>query len=154
MIRSILVVCRGNVCRSPVAAAMLQQRLPHCQVSSAGLTALVGQGVEPSARALAESAGFDVSGHSARQLDAQHLAEADLVLVMSDEQRRMISERWPQAIGKVMRLGYWLAQGEGLDIPDPYRRPAEAFQRAHQLIDEACNQWIQRLSITGSPLRG
>ncbi|MGR2738764.1 low molecular weight protein-tyrosine-phosphatase [Billgrantia sp. Q4P2] len=148
MIRSILVVCRGNVCRSPVAAAMLQQRLPHCRVSSAGLTALVGQGVEPSARALAEAAGLDVSGHLARQLVLQHLASADLVLVMSDEQRRLVAERWPQAIGKVMRLGHWLAQGDGCDIPDPYRRSLEAFQRTHRLLDEASNEWVHRLSMS------
>ncbi|MBW6392646.1 low molecular weight protein-tyrosine-phosphatase [Billgrantia antri] len=145
MIRSILVVCRGNICRSPVAAAMLQQRLPHCRVSSAGLTALVGQGVEPSARALAEAAGLDVSRHRARQLDARYLTQADLVLVMSDEQRRLIAERWPQAVGKIMRLGHWLEHGRGCDIPDPYRRSPEAFQWTHQLLDSASREWARRL---------
>ncbi len=106
---------------------------------------MVGLGVEPSARALAEAAGLDVSGHLARQLDAQHLAGADLVLVMSNDQRRMVAERWPQAIGKVMRLGHWLEQGRGCDIPDPYRRPPEAFQRTHRLLDEASQEWVQRL---------
>ncbi len=145
MIRSILVVCRGNICRSPVAAAMLQQRLPHCHVSSAGLTAMVGEGVEPCARALAEAAGLEVSGHSARQLEAQHLAGADLVLVMSDEQRRMISERWPQAIGKVMRLGHWLEQGRGCNIPDPYRRHPDIFSHVHRLLGLATEEWVRRL---------
>lgn len=145
MIRSILVVCRGNVCRSPVAAAMLQRRLPHCRVASAGLTALVDEGVAPEALVLAEADGIDVSGHHARQLDARQLAEADLVLVMSEGQRREVSERWPQAMGKVMRLGHWLAQGQGLDIPDPYRRSAAFFEQVHRLLTEASDTWAPRL---------
>ncbi|MCE8035052.1 MAG: low molecular weight phosphotyrosine protein phosphatase [Halomonas sp.] len=145
MIHSILVVCRGNICRSPVAAAMLQRQLPRCRVSSAGLAALTDRGVEPSARALAEAEGLDVSRHAARQLEAQHLMEADLVLVMSEEQRREITERWPQAMGKVMRLGHWLAQGQGCDIPDPYRRSVETFRQTHQLLGDAAREWIRRL---------
>ncbi|MGY6565864.1 MAG: low molecular weight protein-tyrosine-phosphatase [Halomonadaceae bacterium] len=145
MIRSILVVCRGNVCRSPVAAAMLQRRLPHCRVASAGLTALVDEGVALEALVLAEADGFDVTRHRARQLDAQQLAEADLVLVMSEAQRRLLSERWPQAMGKVMRLGHWLSQGQGLDIPDPYRRSAAFFEQVHRLLAEASDSWAPRL---------
>ncbi|MCE8052161.1 low molecular weight phosphotyrosine protein phosphatase [Halomonas daqingensis] len=145
MIRSILVVCRGNVCRSPVTAAMLQRRLPHCRVASAGLAALAGRGVAPEALHLAEADGIDVREHRARQLDDQQLAEADLVLVMSEGQRREVTERWPQAMGKVMRLGHWLAQGQGLDIPDPYGRSPAVFERVHRLLGDASDTWIPRL---------
>lgn len=145
MFRSILVVCRGNICRSPVAAAMLQQRLPHCRVSSAGLAALVGQGVEPFARELAEAAGLDVSRHRARMLESGQLTEADLVLVMSEGQRQEIAQHWPQAIGKVMRMGHWLEQGRGSDIPDPYRRHPDIFCHVHRLLDTATEEWVRRL---------
>lgn len=106
---------------------------------------MVGQGVEPSARELAEAAGLDVSGHSARMLETQQLDEADLVLVMSDGQRQAIAQRWPPAMGKVMRLGHWLDQGAGGDIPDPYRRGPDYFSRVHRLLDLATDEWGKRL---------
>lgn len=145
MFKSILVVCRGNICRSPVAEAMLRQQLPHCRVSSAGITALVGEGVEPTARQLAEADGFEVGEHRARQLEAELLAEADLVLVMSDDQRREIASRWPSVLGKTMRLGHWLEQGNGQDIPDPYRRSDAIFLQVHDLIGRATREWVGRL---------
>lgn len=119
MFNRILVVCAGNICRSPVAEAMLRQALPGRQLSSAGLGALVGHGVEPTARALAEADGLDVANHQARQLTAEMLGDADLVLVMSPGQRRAVGELAPQALGKTMLLGKWLPDEP--EIPDPYR---------------------------------
>lgn len=145
MFRTILVVCRGNICRSPVAEAMLRKHVPHCRVSSAGITALVGEGVEPTARQLAEADGFEVSEHRARQLDADLLAGADLVLVMSDDQRREIASRWPEVLGKTMRLGHWLEQSKGQDIPDPYCRSEAVFLEVHRLISRATREWAGRL---------
>jgi protein-tyrosine phosphatase len=145
MFKAILVVCRGNICRSPVAAAMLASCLPNRRVSSAGLTACVGKGVDPLARQLAEAEGLDVTQHSARQLDAQLLEEADLVLVMSSTQRREIANLWPEALGKTLRLGHWLDNGQGLDIPDPYRCPPSVFQCVHQLIKQAAHTWVDKV---------
>ncbi|MFC3285504.1 low molecular weight protein-tyrosine-phosphatase [Litchfieldella rifensis] len=146
MFDSILVVCRANICRSPVAAAMLRQRLPGHRIQSAGVTALVGQGVDPTARQLGEADGLDFSQHQARQLDAALLAGADLVLVMSEGQRCEIGKHWPAALGKTMRLGHWLEDGRGQDIPDPYRKSREAYVHVHRLLAIAAAEWQRRLA--------
>lgn len=146
MFQHILVVCIGNICRSPVAEAMLRARLPSKQFSSAGLGARVGEGVDPKARQLAETAGLHVADHSSRQLTIAMLQDADLILVMSDGQRRAVAELSPAAMGKTMRLGNWLENGKGRDIPDPYQKSQEAFEHVHQLMAEATAAWASKLT--------
>lgn len=145
MFDHILIVCTGNICRSPIAAAMFRKRLPERHFDSAGLSALVGQGVEPKALQLALADDLDVAGHQARQLNGDMLTNADLVLVMSDGQRREIGSRWPEMLGKTMRLGQWLEDGTGRDIPDPYRKSHEVFKHVHQLLLQATDGWASRL---------
>lgn len=146
MFQEILVVCTGNVCRSPVGEALLRQALPSHRISSAGLGALVGHGVEPVAARLAEAAGLDVSGHRARQIDARMVRAADLILVMSEGHRLAIAEHFPCATGKTMRFGRWLGEsGGGVDIVDPYRGTEEVFGRVHRQLTEAARLWQARL---------
>lgn len=145
MFQRVLVVCIGNVCRSPVAEAMLRKHLPGKEVSSAGLGALVGQGVEPVAKQLAEQAGLEVANHQARQLSVEMLQAADLILVMSDGQRRAVAELSPAAMGKTMCLGRWLEEGAGRDIPDPYKKSPEVFEHVHQLMANATQLWAKKL---------
>lgn len=149
MFNRILVVCTGNICRSPVAEALLKRALPDKQISSAGLGAVVGEGVEPKARALAEHAGLDVGQHAAQQLTPQMLSEADLVLVMSEGQRQAIGRMAPEVMGKTMRLGHWLKspQGEnGMDIADPFRKSEEFFELIHGQLERAVNAWLPKLA--------
>ena len=145
MFQRILVVCTGNICRSPVAAAMLARRLPERELASAGLGALEGHGVAPQAQRLAETDGLDVSAHVARQLTREMLSAHDLILVMSEGQRRAVGELAPEALGKTLLLGRWLDQGKGRDIPDPYRKSDEAFAHVHRLLGEATAAWAQRI---------
>ncbi|TDO16626.1 MULTISPECIES: low molecular weight protein-tyrosine-phosphatase [Halomonas] len=145
MFQRILIVCTGNICRSPVAAALLQRRLPGLAVESAGLGALVGQPVDDQARRLAMADGLDLDAHRARQLDDPLLAEADLVLVMTDGQRQALARRWPQARGKTLLMGKWLDPQAPIDIPDPYRKSVDVFEHVYQLLDEATRLWSQRL---------
>ncbi|WP_104203649.1 low molecular weight protein-tyrosine-phosphatase [Billgrantia saliphila] len=147
MFHKILVVCTGNICRSPVGEALLRQALPGHRIASAGLGALVGHAAEPTAARLAEAEGLDLSAHRARQIDADMVREADLLLVMSEGQRLAIAERFPYATGKVMRFGRWLTNGQeqGADIPDPYRRNEEVFVRVHRQLSEAARLWQARL---------
>ncbi|WP_346795503.1 low molecular weight protein-tyrosine-phosphatase [Halomonas sp. Bachu 37] len=145
MFQRILVVCTGNICRSPVAEALLRQRLPERQISSAGLGALVGKPVELQAAQLAEADGLDVSDHQARQLTPAMIQEADLILVMSEGQRRAVGKQAPQALGKILLLGRWLNDGAGRDIPDPYRKSVETFERVHGLLKDATLAWAEKL---------
>ncbi|MBB3189416.1 low molecular weight protein-tyrosine-phosphatase [Halomonas cerina] len=145
MFNHILVLCTGNICRSPVAGAMLASRLSDKQIETAGLNALEDRGVEPTARALAEADGLDVSEHQARQLTREMLQRADLVLVMSDGQRMAVGQMDPAALGKTMLFGRWLDGGQGREIPDPYRKSPEAFKHVHQLLSQAADSWTSKL---------
>ncbi|MEC9481695.1 MAG: low molecular weight protein-tyrosine-phosphatase [Halomonas sp.] len=145
MIDKILVVCTGNICRSPVAGALLRKHLPDRQIETAGLGALVGNGVHPEACQLARQESLDVDNHAACQITSEMLQRADLVLVMSEAQRRMVGEISPVALGKTMLFGRWLEGGKGKEIPDPYRKSPEAFAHVHRLLVQAAEAWAARL---------
>lgn len=131
MFSSILVVCIGNICRSPMAEALLRQMLPAARVSSAGLGALVGRPAEPFAQELMRERGIDISAHRARQITAELVRDSELVLVMESGQVRDLERVSGTARGRTFRLGHW---GD-FEIPDPYEQPREAFERALREIE-------------------
>lgn len=150
MFESILVVCRANVCRSPVAEALLKFRMQNRKITSAGLSvaAMEGQGVAPVARQLAEADGLDLSSHQAKRIDREMIETADLILTMTEDQRRAIGERSPTAIGKTLLFGHWLEGGgaQGVEIPDPYRKSREAYAHVHRLLVKAADEWQRKLN--------
>jgi len=98
---TILTVCSGNICRSPMAAQLLSvglSRWPGVTVASAGTTALTGYPMPEQAAALSRKFGGDPSHHAARELTAQQLLDADLVFGMAREHRRAVAELAPRAI--------------------------------------------------------
>ncbi|MDW5377036.1 low molecular weight protein-tyrosine-phosphatase [Halomonas sp. HP20-15] len=142
----LLVVCTGNTCRSPVAAALLRARLPALTIESAGLGALVGHGVEPTSRELAEREGLNVESHRARQVTQEMIQWADLVLVMSESQRLAIGKLDPASIGKTFLLGRWSGTSDkGQEIPDPYRKSHEVFEYVHGQLVRAADAWQKKL---------
>lgn len=136
MFQSILIVCVGNICRSPLAEGLLRKKLEDqgksVRVESAGLGALVGKPADPTSVELAAELGVDLSGHRARQLTPELLREFELVLVMETWQVKDVERVSQTARGKVFRLGHW---GD-FEIPDPYRKPRDAFERALKRIEE------------------
>ena len=144
MIRHILVVCVGNICRSPMAEALLGHALrgqEGYKVASAGLGALVGHPASEHSVALMEELGLDISAHRARQLHPDMVHAADLVLVMEAGHKRSIDEADPTARGKVHRLGEW----QDTDIDDPYRQPRAAYEDALRDIEAGVASWIERI---------
>jgi protein-tyrosine phosphatase len=144
---SILVVCQGNICRSPMAQGLLAAALPQASVRSAGLGALVGMPADWLAQRLMKERGVDISGHRATQVDLRRCLEAEIVFVMDSDQRRRLEAAYPQARGRVFRLGEYARR----DIPDPYRQPEAAFRLALSLIDEGVRDWVQRIQRTSAP---
>ena len=139
----ILVVCVGNICRSPLAEHLLRVALPQCQVSSAGVGAVVGADMDTTARAVAAERGHTVAVHTARQLTPQLCQEADLILVMETRHRDAVGQIHAPARGKTLLLGQGLTPDQ---IPDPYRKPAAVHAAAQDQIEQACARWIARLS--------
>jgi protein-tyrosine phosphatase len=148
MFNSILVVCAGNICRSPTAEYLLKDKLKDnlanspVNISSAGLTALVGKGAEATATSIALTKNIDMSAHKGRQLSSALIAENDLILVMEQRHLSDLLGQYPQARGKTFLLGKWI---DDTEIPDPYRQSHEAFDHVYQLIDRACSAWAKYL---------
>lgn len=146
MIRSILVLCIGNICRSPMAEGLLKQALRGYGISSAGLGALAGQPADPAGVELMRRHGIDITTHRARQLEDWMLYAADMVLVMDMEQKRYLEAKYPMCRGKAFRLG----EHGKYDIADPYRQGPEAFRESAGLIQQGVTAWAERIqAITG-----
>ncbi|MGV8804894.1 MAG: low molecular weight protein-tyrosine-phosphatase [Polaromonas sp.] len=143
---NILTVCVGNICRSPVAEALLKDRLPGRKVWSAGLHAMVGHGAEATAREIAAQHGLDLSVHRAQQIAGWMCAQADLVLVMEAGHQRELERLYPLARGKIRRLGEYGPQG-AFDIDDPYLQPRAAFEAAYAAIALGVDEWARRIQL-------
>lgn len=144
MFKRIMIVCVGNICRSPTAEHLLRVALAPSDivVSSAGLGALVDYAIEKNARAVLESKGHVLGEHSGTQLTSALIKEVDLILVMEKKHIDGVLRIAPEARGKVYLLGKWQNNRE---IDDPYRQGKAAFDHAYALIEEAVNAWAQRL---------
>ena len=143
MFDRVLVVCVGNICRSPTAERLLRRYAPNCQVDSAGVQALVGQEADATAQKIAAVHGVDVSGHTARQLDANLCAQYDLILVMEQRHIESVNRICPSARGKTMLFAYWLPEK---NVADPYKKSEEAFEAVFQQLDLAAQAWASKLS--------
>lgn len=142
MFNNILVVCVGNICRSPSGEHLLKRMLPCKTIRSAGVGALVGRGADSLATQVAADNGLDLGNHVAQQLTPSLCREHDLILVMEKSHIEAVSTIAPEARGKTMLFGQWL---NGQDIPDPYRQSKEAFDFAYELIHESAVAWSQKL---------
>ena len=143
MIKSILVVCVGNICRSPVGERVLQAALPQAKVTSAGLGALVGHGADPTASDVAAAHGVSLDGHVARQFTAELGTAQDLILVMEPRHRQDIGQIAPQLLGKTMLFDHWIG-AKGID--DPYKLSREFHELTFAKIKEAGQTWALRLA--------
>ncbi len=142
MFKSVLVVCTGNICRSPTAERRLRQLLPHMKIDSAGVGALVGHEADQQASLTAEQHGLSLEGHKGQQFSAQLARQYDLILVMEKSHVEQVTRQAMEARGKTLLLGQWLDKKE---IPDPYQKSREAFEHVYQLIDQACLSWSKKL---------
>ena len=142
MFNSILVVCTGNICRSPIGERFLRQALPNKKIDSAGTGALVGHSADDSAIRVAEKYGLSLAGHKGRQFTSSLGRQYDLILVMEKSHLEQIGRIAPEVRGKTMLFGQWLNQKE---IPDPYRKSDEAFVSVYQLIEQAGLRWTEKL---------
>jgi protein-tyrosine phosphatase len=144
MAKRILMVCVGNLCRSPTAEVILRHELPgdRFAVKSAGLAAVYGNPMDPRAAALLAERGLSGEKHISHRVNKPLVEGADIVLAMEKRHVAALSKLAPAARGKIHLLGKW--QGDR-EIPDPYGRDLSAYLRAYQMIDESIKEWRHRI---------
>lgn len=136
-IQNILVVCIGNICRSPMAEYLLKQQYPKLHIESAGISGLSGHQADQKARLCMERLDIDMSSHIAKKLNSDLIKRADLVLVMSQNQQKHIEQTWPFSKGKTFRLGHWQSK----NVPDPYQHDQTMFDDTCILIQNCIADW-------------
>ena len=152
----ILVVCTGNVCRSPMAEGFIKSLLAkagkdHVIVESAGTHAPVG--CSPSAYAIEAAAelGIDIRDNRATYLDGPMLEEADLILVMQQSHKDHIHSLWPkESAGKVRLLRTWHPVNPSEEeITDPIGASRGFYRRVARLMME-CSEGLVDQGFTGA----
>jgi len=150
----ILLVCTGNICRSPLAAAWLQRALTErgvegMDVSSAGTGAWDGAPVSEGAYLVGLERGLDLSAHRARLLTRELIEEADLVLTMARHHRARVDELGGE--GRVFVLGEYAGrEGDEAEVSDPFGGDLEVYRdtcvELEALIEAAVERIVKELA--------
>ena len=124
-----------------MAEALLKRELPGMTIRSAGLGAMIGSPADPMAVQLMAEEGIDISEHRGQLISSQLVHEADLVLVMEQDQKKFIENQYVGSRGKVFRI----READNLDVADPYREREESFREAHRHIAEGVRQFVKQI---------
>jgi protein-tyrosine phosphatase len=127
----ILTVCTGNICRSPVAERLLRAALgDHVAVSSAGVSAVVGNPIHPGMVVLLEHSGIPADRFAARQLASRDVRAADLVLALTRDHRARLVEEAPAALRRSFTLLEFARIVTSPDLPPISAGPVDVRLRA------------------------
>lgn len=144
----ILMVCLGNICRSPLAEGILSEKAPdHVFIDSAGTAGYhVGNPPDPRSIAVAKQRGLNIDEQRCRRFTPKDFQEFDLILVMDrSNYSDVIAQAESQADrDKVRLLLDELEEGPG-EVPDPYHGGEKGFEKVYDMIDEACDALLRRL---------
>lgn len=139
----VLMVCLGNICRSPLAEGILQSKLPRnkCIVDSAG-TANYHVGTAPDKRSIvtAKKFGIDISQQKCRQITKSDFETFDYIYVMDTSNYKNVIALAPdeKSKQKVKVILKELHTNEGFEVPDPYYGEMEDFEHVFHLLNEVC----------------
>ncbi|WP_367717046.1 low molecular weight protein-tyrosine-phosphatase [Nitratireductor sp. GISD-1A_MAKvit] len=150
---SILFVCLGNICRSPLAEGIFRNVVAEqgleagFMIDSAGTGAWhAGNPPDPRSVDIARRSGIDISMQRARQVEADDFDRFDLLLGMDRNNVRTLHERAPASAAARIHLFLDYAEGEQLDVPDPYYGGADGFASVYQMIRDASDALLSRLT--------
>jgi len=146
----ILMVCLGNICRSPLAEGILQDRVDKAglkwTVESAGTNGYHdGEPPHPMSQKVAKMNGIDISGQRSRRFVKEDFNRYDLIFAMAPdvmEEMKWIAGRQYDA-SKVDLLLNIVKPGRNLAVRDPWSGPERGYHEAFRTIDEACSKLIE-----------
>jgi protein-tyrosine phosphatase len=150
----LLMVCMGNICRSPTAEGVMRVKLQRAglhglvQVDSAGTHGYhTGEAPDPRAVRHAAQRGYDIAGLRARPVGPEDFVRFDWLLAMDEDNLAWLQKRAPQ--GATARLeplmSYALHNPRVASVPDPYYGAAAGFERVLDLVEDACDGVLRGL---------
>ena len=150
-ISSVLFVCMGNICRSPLAEGILRDmarahHIDHIVVDSAG-TGNWHVGGPPDRRSIAKAAqyGIDIGEQTARQIVIGDFEDFDLILAMDRSNLSNLQRLAPSSSHDRLHHFMTLALDRPEDVPDPYMGGAEGFETVYRMLNEGCDALCQRM---------
>ena len=148
---SILVVCMGNICRSPMAEGVLRTRLSaagmgHIRVSSAGTLGWDKAPARDEAVRACADIGVDITGHRSSPIAPQMAQTADLILAMEQQHIRDIADWFGSDGNKMHLLGAFHPDNPGMEIEDPYGMSAEVYRKVLKEICRCTDGFVETLA--------
>jgi protein-tyrosine phosphatase len=149
----VLMVCMGNICRSPSAEGVLRHKLREAgleqlvEVDSAGTHDYhVGRPPDERSQAHARRRGYDLSPLRARLVSDADFERFDFILAMDDDNLLLLEEQCPKTHrGKLGRLSQHAVRFDSSIVPDPYYGGAAGFERVLDLVEDACEGLVKHL---------
>lgn len=153
----VLMVCLGNICRSPMAQGVLEKKASESGidifVDSAG-TANYHEGEAPDQRAINKAAenGIDISYYRGRQFQIEDFEEFDHIFTMDAENHKNILALTEDSAKqeKVRMILNLTSPNSNMSVPDPYFGGEEGFENVYQLLDAACEVFLKENNIEPS----
>ena len=149
MITNVLLVCTGNICRSPLAASLLERALRErgleVTVASAGTGAWDGAPASEGAYLVGLERGLDLSGHRARLLTRELVENAHLILTMARHHRARVDELGGE--GRVFVLGEYAGRGgDDVEVSDPFGGNLDIYRDTCQELEALASAVAERLA--------
>jgi protein-tyrosine phosphatase len=151
---SLLMVCMGNICRSPTAHGVMHARIAArnwqqwVSVDSCGTHAYhVGEPADARAQQHALQRGYDLSGLRARQVRPEDFRHHDLILAMDHENIARLEQHCPPALQhKLQLLTHFCSHHRSATVPDPYYGGTAGFEKVLDLVEDACEGVLEHLA--------
>lgn len=145
-IHRVLVLCYGNICRSPVVAALLQEALPQIAFISTGFHTGGRASPRTWAMVVAHTLGVDLDSHRSRQVTATAITDADLILVMDSRNWHAVATSFPDALAKTVLLGV-ASGGDSSEVRDPYDEDPAGMRAIATQLGQACTRLANQQRI-------